>query len=92
MQDHVYKVVELVGSSDTSIDDAIEAAISRAGSSLRNLRWFEVKQIRGHISDGDVSHYQVVLKVGFTLDNEDDDDDDDDDDEEEDEGEGEEES
>ena len=85
MQDHVYKIVELAGSSDTSIDDAIEAAISRAGASLRNLRWFEVKQIRGHISDGDVSHYQVILKVGFTLDDEDEDEDDEEDEDEDDE-------
>ena len=83
MQDHVYKVIELVGSSDTGIDDAIEVAIAKAGSSLRHLRWFEVKQIRGHIEDGDVSHYQVVLKVGFTLDDEDEDEDDEDEDEEE---------
>lgn len=83
MQDHVYKVIELVGSSDTGIDDAIEVAIAKASSSLRHLRWFEVKQIRGHIEDGDVSHYQVVLKVGFTLDDEDDDDEDEDEDEEE---------
>lgn len=92
MKDHVYKVVELVGSSDTSIDDAIEAAISRASNSLRNLRWFEVKQIRGHVDDGDVSHYQVVLKVGFTLDNEDDEDEDDEDEEDEDDAKDEEES
>lgn len=83
MQDHVYKVIELVGSSDTGIDDAIEVAIAKASSSLRHLRWFEVKQIRGHIEDGDVSHYQVVLKVGFTLDDEDDDAEDEDEDEEE---------
>lgn len=82
MQDHVYKVIELVGSSDTGIDDAIEVAIAKASSSLRHLRWFEVKQIRGHIEDGDVSHYQVVLKVGFTLDDEEDDDEDDEDEDE----------
>lgn len=76
MQDHVYKIVELAGSSETSIDDAILTAVARAGSSLRHLRWFEVQQIRGHIEDGEVSHYQVVLKVGFTLDEEDEDDED----------------
>lgn len=85
MQDHVYKVIELVGTSDTGIDDAIETAVAKASSSLRHLRWFEVKQIRGHIEDGDVSHYQVVLKVGFTLDDDEDDDDDDEDEDEEDE-------
>jgi len=67
MDDHVYKVVELVGSSDTSIEDAIQTAVRRASQSLRNLRWFEVIQTRGHIEDGEVRHYQVVLKAGFTL-------------------------
>ena len=67
MTDHVYKVSELVGSSENSIEDAIQTAISRASKTLRNLRWFEVKQIRGHIGDDGVHHYQVTLKVGFTL-------------------------
>jgi dodecin len=67
MSDHVYKVTELVGSSETSIDDAIRTAISRASKTLRNLRWFEVEQIRGHVADDGVHHYQVTLKVGFTL-------------------------
>ncbi len=67
MSDHVYKVVELVGSSPTSIEDAIQTAIGRAGLTLRNLRWFEVKETRGHIEDGKIDHYQVTLKVGFTL-------------------------
>ncbi len=68
MQDHhVYKVVELVGSSPTSIEDAIKSAIARAGSTLRNMRWFEVVETRGHIESGEVHHYQVTLKVGFTL-------------------------
>jgi flavin-binding protein dodecin len=68
MSDHVYKVVELVGSSASSIEDAIQTAIERADESLRNLRWFEVIQTRGHVEDGKVRHYQVVLKAGFTLD------------------------
>ncbi len=68
MDDHVYKVVELVGSSTESIEDAIETAIARASKTLRNLRWFEVLQTRGHIVNGAVHHYQVVLKAGFTLD------------------------
>jgi flavin-binding protein dodecin len=68
MVEHVYKVVELVGSSPTSHADAIEVAISRAGRTLRNLRWFEVVQMRGEIEDGRVEHYQVTLKAGFTLD------------------------
>ena len=67
MTDNVYKVVELVGSSETSIEDAIQNAISRAGLSVRNLRWFEVTQTRGHIVEGRVAYYQVSLKVGFTL-------------------------
>ena len=70
MSDHVYKVVELVGSSETSIEDAIQTAIKRASQTLRHLHWFEVVQTRGHIEDGEVRHYQVALKAGFTLDNE----------------------
>ncbi len=71
MQDHhVYKVVELVGSSPTSIEDAIKSAVARAGSTLRNMRWFEVVETRGHIENGEVHHYQVTLKVGFTLEDE----------------------
>ncbi|MXP65055.1 dodecin domain-containing protein [Roseomonas sp. M0104] len=68
MPDHVYKVVELVGSSKTGIEDAIQGAVSRASSTLRNLRWFEVVQVRGAVGDdGEVDHYQVTLKAGFTL-------------------------
>ena len=67
MAGEVYKLVELTGSSDKSISDAIEVAISRASSSLRHLGWFEVTQIRGHIADGKVNRYQVSMKVGFTL-------------------------
>ena len=67
MSDHVYKIVELVGSSNDSIEDAIQIAIKRADATLRNLRWFEVIQTRGHVENGQVSHYQVVLKAGFTL-------------------------
>lgn len=67
MDDHVYKIVELVGTSETSIEDAIQTAIQRASQTLRNLRWFEVVQTRGHVENGEVRHYQVVLKAGFTL-------------------------
>jgi flavin-binding protein dodecin len=68
MTDHVYKVVELVGTSKKGIDDAIETAITRAGATLRHLRWFEVIQIRGAVgADGKVDHTQVTLKAGFTL-------------------------
>jgi hypothetical protein len=68
MAGHVYKVVELVGSSPTSHADAIEVAVSRAATTLRNLRWFEVVQMRGEIENGRIQHYQVTLKAGFTLD------------------------
>ena len=67
MGDHVYKVVELVGSSSKSIEDAIENAIGRAGKTLSNLDWFEVVDTRGHIDGGKVGHYQVTVKVGFRL-------------------------
>ena len=70
MSDHTYKVVELVGSSTTSIEDAIQTAIKRADQSLRNLRWFEVVQTRGQVENGEIQHYQVVLKAGFTLEGE----------------------
>jgi flavin-binding protein dodecin len=70
MSDHVYKVVELVGSSTSSIKDAIQTAIKRADRTLRNLRWFEVVQTRGHVENGEVQHYQVVLNAGFTLESE----------------------
>ena len=67
MSDHVYKVVELVGSSQDSIEDAIRTAIKRSDQSLRNLRWFEVVNTRGHIEGGKVAHWQITLKIGFTL-------------------------
>jgi dodecin len=67
MSDHVYKIVELVGSSADGIEAAIQNALRRADASLRNVRWFEVTQVRGHVADGGVSHYQVMLKAGFTL-------------------------
>ena len=67
MSDHVYKIVELVGSSATSIEDAIQGAIARASSTVDNIRWFEVVETRGHVEGGKVDHYQVTLKVGFTL-------------------------
>lgn len=68
MSEHIYKKIELVGSSPTSIEDAVKNAVSRATKSLRNLRWFEVSEIRGHLDKGEVAHWQVTLKVGFTLD------------------------
>ena len=68
MSDHVYKLIEVVGSSQKSTDEAIERAIAKASDSLHNLDWFEVTETRGHIVDGKVGHYQVKLKVGFRLD------------------------
>lgn len=65
--DHIYRVTELVGSSKTSVEDAIQSAISRAGETLRNIGWFQVVETRGHVEGGKVAHYQVTLKVGFTL-------------------------
>ena len=67
MSDNVYKVVQLVGSAPGSIEAAVDNALARAGQSLRNLRWFEITETRGHIVDGKVGHYQVGLKVGFSL-------------------------
>lgn len=67
MSDHVYKIVELVGSSPTSIEDAIQGAIARASTTVDNIRWFEVLETRGHVEGGKVLHYQVTIKVGFTV-------------------------
>ncbi|MGI8819639.1 MAG: dodecin [Chthoniobacterales bacterium] len=67
MSDHVYKKVELVGTSRTSIEEAVTNALARAGESVRHTRWFEVIETRGHIADGKVDHWQVTVKVGFTL-------------------------
>jgi len=68
MPEHVYKVVEIVGSSEESVSKAIDRAIAKAATTLRNIGWFEVSQVRGHIENGKVSHYQVTLKLGFRLD------------------------
>jgi flavin-binding protein dodecin len=68
MGDHVYKMIEVVGSSEKSTDDAIERAVAKAAASLHNLDWFEVTETRGHIVDGKIAHYQVKLKIGFRLD------------------------
>lgn len=67
MADHIYKMIELVGSSKTSTDDAINNAIERASKTLRLMDWFEVMETRGHLQDGKVAHYQVKLKVGIRL-------------------------
>lgn len=67
MSDHVYKTIELTGSSKTSSDDAIRCAIERASRTVRDMRWFEVTNVRGHVEGGKVAHWQVTVKVGFTL-------------------------
>ena len=67
MNDNVYKVIEIVGSSVSGIEDAIEKAIARAASTIHDIRWFEVVSTRGHVEDGKVGHYQVTLRIGFTL-------------------------
>jgi flavin-binding protein dodecin len=68
MSDHVYKLIELTGSSQSGIEDAVNNAVSRAAKTVRNMRWFEVTETRGHIEKGTVNHWQVTIKVGFTLD------------------------
>ena len=67
MTEHVYKQIELTGSSKTSMEDAITTAISRASQTIRNMHWFQVTETRGHIADGKIEHWQVTIKVGFTL-------------------------
>ncbi|MEE8520690.1 MAG: dodecin [Gemmatimonadota bacterium] len=64
---HVYKTIELVGSSTSGIEDAIQHALTRASKTVRNMRWFEVTETRGHIEAGKIAHWQISLKVGFTL-------------------------
>ncbi len=67
MSAHIYKKIELTGSSENSIQEAIENAIARASKSLHDMRWFEVIETRGHIDEGKIAHWQVTIKVGFTL-------------------------
>jgi flavin-binding protein dodecin len=67
MSDHIYKKIELVGSSPDGIEAAIRNAIARAGETVRNMRWFEVTETRGHVENGQIAHWQVTVKVGFTL-------------------------
>jgi hypothetical protein len=67
MSDHVYKSIEITGTSRKSIEDAVETALSRASKSVRNMRWFEIRETRGAIEKGKPSQWQVTLKVGFTL-------------------------
>ena len=67
MSNHVYKKVEVIGSSPESSDQAVRNAVAKAEKTIRNMRWFEVVETRGHIEEGKVAHWQVTLKIGFTL-------------------------
>jgi flavin-binding protein dodecin len=67
MSDHVYKLIELTGSSAKSFDDAVQNAIGKASKTMRNMQWFQVLETRGHIQEGRIAHWQVTLKIGFTL-------------------------
>jgi flavin-binding protein dodecin len=67
MTDHVYKKIELTGSSTTGVEDAVKNAIARATKTVRNMRWFEVTDTRGYIEEGEIAYWQVTLKIGFTL-------------------------
>lgn len=70
MSEHVYKVMELTGSSAAGVEQAVRNAITRAAQTVRNMRWFEVTDTRGHIEDGQIAHWQVTVKIGFTLEDE----------------------
>ena len=67
MSEHVYKLLELTGSSAKSSDDAVQNAIAKAAKTMRNMHWFQVTDVRGHLEDGKIAHWQVTLKIGFTL-------------------------
>jgi flavin-binding protein dodecin len=67
MQDHVYKTLELTGTSTTNTEDALRNALRRANKTVKHMRWFQVTDVRGNIEEGEVSHWQVTVKVGFTL-------------------------
>ena len=67
MSDHVYRLSEIVGSSPTSVDEAVRTAIAKAAETVRNIEWFQTEEIRGQVVDGDVAYYQVTLKVGFSV-------------------------
>jgi flavin-binding protein dodecin len=72
MSNHVYKKIDLVGSSPNSIEEAVQNAVSQASKSIRNMRWFEVVETRGHIDNDQIAHWQVTVKIGFTIDDEED--------------------
>ena len=68
MTDHVYRLSEVVGSSTTSVDDAVRTAVRKAAETVRNIEWFQTQEIRGQVVDGQVAYFQVTLKVGFRVD------------------------
>lgn len=68
MSEHTYRVIEIVGSSSDSIDDAVKQAVEDASKTIRHIGWFQIIETRGHVADGKVAHFQVTLKLGFTLD------------------------
>ena len=68
MSDNVYRITEIVGSASDSLESAITGAVGRASATLRNVNWFEVSEIRGHVENGEIAHFQVCLKVGFAVD------------------------
>lgn len=67
MSDHVYRLTEVVGSSTTSVDDAVRAAVAKAAETVRNIEWFQTQEIRGHVADGQVEYFQVTVKLGFRV-------------------------
>lgn len=67
MVGHTYKIIDLVGTSQEGVTEAIDAAVAKAGETLKGLDWFEVSEIRGHIEDGRIAHYQVTVKIGFRV-------------------------
>lgn len=68
MSEHVYKIIELTGSSKSGIEDAVKNAVSKASKTVRNMRWLEVTDTRAHLEDGNIAHWQVTVKIGFTMD------------------------
>ena len=68
MSNHVYRLSEIVGSSPTSVEDAVRTGIAKAAQTVRNIEWFETQQVRGQVVDGEVAHYQVTMKIGFRVD------------------------
>lgn len=67
MADHVYKIIELTGSSSKGIEDAVENAVARAAQTVRNMRWVQVTETRGHVENNKIAHWQVTIKIGFTM-------------------------